>query len=241
MISPAFRNRTVASIALTLLVLLSGQVTAFAEPLVVEWLTQYCNEDIQTVDLSTNSRMLRNISNSLMIAAPEYLDDAIYLQRRTEFFSRCPDLEGIGEPSCEWLRSDRVSISDAAIVVAAVREDIFPGAEELLTSLGWTPLGATITLDYVTGDELIPLYAGLIPAGSVYISGAGVNALRTDPDPRESSHYFLFLETSALPAEQLALLNSVAIPEASTFMLTGIGLMSFVIGVCVPRNRRSNR
>lgn len=225
----------------TLVILLYGHVGAYADPLVVDWLTQYCNEDIQTVDLSTNSRMLRNISNSLMIAAPEYLDDAIYLQRRSEFFSRCPELEGIGEPSSEWLRSDRVSVSDAAIVVAAVREDIFPGAEELLTELGWTPLSATITLDYVTGDALIPLYAGLIPAGSVHISGAGVNALRTDPDPRESSHYFLFLETSALPAEQFARLNSVAIPEASVLVLTGVGWMSLVFGVySIQRYRRSN-
>ena len=65
---------------------------ACAEPLQVDWLVQYCNEEIQTTVLANDPRMLRNISNSLMTSGPSYLEGSIYLQRRQSFTDLCPEL-----------------------------------------------------------------------------------------------------------------------------------------------------
>ena len=89
--------------------------------------------------------MLRNISNSLMIGAPAYLDDSIYLQRRTNFTDLCPELDGIAELAQEWLRPNRVSLSKEAVVIVAVREEFYPGAGAALSQLGWTPLVDSIS------------------------------------------------------------------------------------------------
>src|SRR5690606_3612063 len=99
----------------------------------------------------------RNISNSLMTVAPSYLEGATYLQRRTSPW------EGVDpELSNEWLRPDRVSLSKPAVAIVAVREPFYPGAGNLLTSLGWTALGDTITLNYVADPAQLTLYAGLV-------------------------------------------------------------------------------
>ena len=143
-----------------------------APQLEVSWLTQYGGESLQTVNLPTAPRIIANISNSLMTAAPSYLDDAIYLQRRSNFTSNYTQYNGIGETSQEWLRADRVSINQEAVVVVAVRESVFPGAGEFLTGLGWTAIGQTITMGYNTAPANLQLYAGLVDAGLVQISGA---------------------------------------------------------------------
>lgn len=212
----------------TLFAVSIAQRPIHADPLTLEWVTQYCNETIQTADLSTNPRMLRNIMNSLMTSAPVFLDGALYLQRRTEFVNRCPDLEGIGEPSAEWLRPDRVSISGNAIVLAAVREDLFPGSSDVLTGLGWIPYGGSITLGYVDGPLEIPLYAGLIPAGSVHLAGSEINSLRNGGDSREASMYFYFLPTDAVPPQHLAQFNSVAVPEPDGLILGAAALCALI-------------
>lgn len=208
---------------------------AGAASISVSFITQYCNETIQTTDLSTDPRMLRNISNSLMTAAPSYLDESIYMQRRSNFTDLCPELNGIGETSSEWLRANRVTVSEPAVVIAAVREQFYPGAGALLTSLGWTPLGDTITLNYVSGVADIPLYAGLIPAGAVQISGSGVNQLRNGGDENTASHYFFFQDASALPPEVLSQLQVVSVPEPSMAALLAIGMATLMLGLQLRR------
>jgi hypothetical protein len=201
-----------------------------AAPLEVDWLIQYGNETIQTVELSTQPRMLRNISNSLMTAAPSYLNDSIYLQRRSDFINLYPELNGIGETSQEWLRPDRVTISQPAVVVAAVREDDYPGAGALLESLGWTALGQTITLGYVAGVANLELYAGLVNAGPVQISGAGVNDLRVaGVDDVTSSDYFFFQSSSAFSPDMLGKLNSVSVPEPNSLLLAALASLGLAI------------
>lgn len=224
--------RLTSPYALTLLIVLSfGLSSAPAQALELSFITQYCNEQISTVDTSTDTRMLQNISNSLMTAEPAFLDDALFLRRRTDN-NLCPELEGISELSREWLRPNRVTISEAAVVVAAVREDFYPGAASLLTGLGWTALGETITLDYVDGVADIPLYAGLVPAGPVALLGEGVNDLGTvfiHPPP---SHYFLFQDPATFEPETLAMLQTVAVPEPSTIALVFSAAISALLVGC---------
>lgn len=194
---------------------------AYAQDLELAFITQYCNEQIGTVDTGTDTRMLQNISNSLMTDEPDFLNNAIFLRRRTDH-NLCPELEGIGELSQEWLRPNRVTLSEDAVVVAAVRENRYPGAESLLTGLGWTLLPETITIDYSSGALDLPLYAGLLPAGPVSISGAGVNDLGIVSAPgAPHSHYFFFQETSAFSPQTLAQFEVV--PEPGTFFLLACG------------------
>ncbi|CAK9052771.1 Na(+)/H(+) antiporter [Durusdinium trenchii] len=204
-------------------------VSACAVALELSFITQYCNEQISTVDASTDTRMLQNISNSLMTDEPAFLDDALFLRRRTDN-NLCPELEGISELSQEWLRPNRVSISEAAVVVAAVREDLYPGAASLLTGLGWTALGETITLGYVDGVADIPLYAGFVPAGPVALLGEGVNDLSTVSIHPPPSHYFFFQDPAAFEPETLALLQTVAVPEPSISqpITTGVVIFTFL-------------
>ncbi len=225
------RNTVLLTFAVLTPMVITGGITrvAGAASLEVTFITQYCNETIQTTDLSTDPRMLRNISNSLMTAAPDYLDESIYMQRRSNFTDFCPELNGIGETSSEWLRANRITVSEPAIVIAAVREQFYPGAGALLTSLGWTPLGDTITLNYVSGVANVPLYAGLIPAGEVQISGSGVNLLRNGGDENTASHYFFFQDSSALPPEVLAQLQVVSVPEPDMSVLLLIGATLLLI------------
>ena len=75
-------RRSILCGALLSAVFVSHDQPLQAAPLEVSWLTQYGGESLQTVNLPTAPRMIANISNSLMTAAPSYLDDAIYLQRR---------------------------------------------------------------------------------------------------------------------------------------------------------------
>jgi hypothetical protein len=194
----------------------------------LSFITQYCNETIQTADPETDPRMLRDISNSLMTDAPAYLDDALYGQRRTNFVNLCPDLDGIGETSQEWIGQNRYNLSEEAVVIAAVREDVFDGAQDLLTALGWTLLEDTITMDYVAGVADIPLYAGLLPEGPVSLSGAGVAELNLlAPNPAPQSLYFFFQETSAFSPDTLDQLQTV--PEPGTW-----ALLSTALACCVP-------
>ena len=196
----------------------------------VNWLTQYGNETIQTTDLSTQPRILRNISNSLMTSAPSYLNGSIYLQRRSDFVNLYPQLVGIGEMSQEWLRPDRVTISEPAVVVAAVREGDYPGAGALLEGLGWTPLGQTITLGYVAGVANLQLYACLVDAGPVQISGAGVNDLRiAGVNDVTSSDFFFFQSSSAFSSGVLAELNLVSVPEPSSQLLAALAFLGVAI------------
>ncbi|MBI2823069.1 MAG: hypothetical protein HYX69_00095 [Planctomycetia bacterium] len=195
-------------------------------PLEVTWLIQYGNETLQTADLSGQPRMLRNISNSLMTAAPSYLNDSIYLQRRSDFINLFPELNGIGETSQEWLRPNRVTVSQPAVVVAAVREDDYPGAGALLENLGWTALGQTATLGYVAGVANLQLYAGLVDAGPVQISGAGVNDLRVAGiDGVTSSDYFFFQSLSAFSPDTLAGFNRVSVPEPTSLLLAALACL----------------
>ncbi len=211
-----------------------------AAPLEVNWLTQYGNETLQTADLSTQPRMLRNISNSLMTAAPSYLNDSIYLQRRSNFTNLYPELNGIGETSQQWLHADRVTVSEPAVVVAAVRESVFPGAGALLTSLGWTALGQTITMGYYAGAADLQLYAGLVDAGPVQISGAGVDDLRiAGVDEVNASDYFFFQSLNAFSPELLSELQSVSVPEPHGFVLAGLGSLGLATFSKVARKRRS--
>ena len=208
-------------------------------PITASWITRYGNESIQTTDLSTQPRMLRNISNSLMTAAPSFLDDSIYLQRRTNFVSLFPELNGIGETSQEWLRPNRVNISGAGVVVAAVREGEYPGGGALLTGLGWTPLNQTITMNYVAGTAHLALYAGLVNVGPVNISGSGVDQFRSsDSDETNWSHYFFFQNSAAFPPATLAQLNVVSVPEPSTIALMGMGTI-LIAARFASRRRRS--
>lgn len=216
-------------------VLWAGIVTASfaslapAAPLDATWITQYCNETIQVANLASQPRMLRNISNSLMTSAPDFLDGAIYLQRRNNFTARCPELDGIGEQSQEWLRPNRVSLSDDAVVIVAVRESFYPGAGALLSGLGWTPTGETISLAYVGDPAQLTLYAGLVSAGPVRISGAGVDDLLDENIANTSEHhYFFFQELSAIPPELAGQLNVVMVPEPSGLVLLGLGAMTLV-------------
>jgi len=202
--------------------------TARAATVQVDWITRYCNETIQTADLSGQPRMLRNISNSLMTAAPAYLDDAVYLQRRQNFTDLCPELNGIGETSSEWLRHDRVTLSADAVVVAAVREDFYPGSQALLESLGWRPLGETITLGYVDGIGHLPLYAGLIRSGDAKLSGTQVNALRNGGNITTASHYFFFQDANAFAPEVLANLKLVSVPEPHSIALGLLACFGFL-------------
>ena len=119
-------RRSILCGALLSAVFLSHDQALQAHSLEVSWLTQYGGESLQTVNLPTAPWMIANISNSLMTAAPSYLDDAIYLQRRSNFTSNYTQYNGIGETSQEWLRADRVSINQEAVVVVAVRESVFP-------------------------------------------------------------------------------------------------------------------
>jgi hypothetical protein len=174
--------------------------------------------------------MLRNIQGSLMTAAPSYLDDSIFLRRRTNE-NLCPELIGIGETSQQWLRSDRVSVSQSAVIIAAASDQFFPGAGSLLTGLGWMSLGDTIRLNYNAGPLNIPLYAGLIPPGAVNISGSGVTQLRTGGDEAQASLYFFFQDASALPPEIVAQLQVVSVPEPSTAVLLGLGTTIAMLGL----------
>lgn len=197
---------------------------AGAASLDVDFITRYCNEEIQTAILASQPRMQRNISNSLMTAAPSYLDQSVYLQRRSNM-DLCPQLIGIGEISTDWLRPDRVSVSGPAVVIAAVSEQLYPGAGALLSSLGWTPLNDTIRLNYVVGATNLPLYAGLVPAGAVSISGSGVNALLVQGSQVPANHFFFFQDAAAMPPEILAQLQVVPEPEMGVLLIIGATLL----------------
>lgn len=211
---------------------------AQSDELQLTFITQYCNEAIATADIDADPRMLRNISNSLMTEAPDYLDGAIYLQRRSNMVNLCPELDGIGEVSQDWLRDNRVSVSKEAVVVAAVREEYYPGAGALLTGLGWTPLNETITLNYVAGVAQLPLYAGLVPPGPVGISGSGVNDLNIVPDEGISSHYFFFQETGSFAPEVLSQLQTV--PEPGSMAIVWSAVLS-VLPLWLSRRSRRRR
>ncbi|HEY1600094.1 MAG TPA: hypothetical protein VGG64_10855 [Pirellulales bacterium] len=214
--------------------LLSQAVVAV--PLEVDWITQYGNETLQTATLSPAPRMLRNISNSLMTAAPNYLDGSIYLQRRTDYVDNYRELAGIGETAQDWLRPNRVTISESAVVLVAVRDADYPGAGSLLTSLGWTSLGDTITMGYYSGAVQLSLYAGLVDAGPVQISGAGVNDLRfAGLDTESPANYFFFQSYNAFSAETLADLRNVSVPEPATLSLASL---AFLLLVCEARRQR---
>ena len=194
---------------------------AIADPLEVDWITQYYNELLNTAHLADPPKMLRNIQNSLMTSAPSVLEGAIYLERRTYAWS---GLEGIAELSEDWLRADRVSLSKSAVAVVAVREPFYPGAGSLLSSLGWTPLDESITLAYYEDPAQLVLYAGLVNAGPVDISGAGVVDLLDENVANSSPHfYFFFQDAAAFSPETLAQLQSVSVPEPGTFVLCGVG------------------
>lgn len=212
--------RRLSTLAVIVLIMQSFPTqSARSEVLQLEFITQFCNEAIATADIASDPRMLRNISNSLMTDAPSFLDQAIYLQRRTGF-NLCPELTGIGEVSEEWLRPNRVSLSKDAVVIAAVREDLYAGAAALLFGSSWTALGETITLDYVEGVADIPLYSGLVPAGPVSISGSSVNQLGINPEIAHASHYFFFQETDAFSPEILAQLQTVPEPGSLILLLS---------------------
>ncbi|HEY4307904.1 MAG TPA: PEP-CTERM sorting domain-containing protein [Pirellulales bacterium] len=215
--------RRISCLLLFLLITLGGGRAAHAVPFTVSWLTHYGNESIETAHLSEQPRMLHNISNSLMTAAPSFLDGSIYLQRRSEFTTNYTELNGIGETSEEWLRSNRVTISTSAVVITAVREDTNPGAGALLTSLGWTPLDQTITLAYYSGTAHLDLYAGLVNAGQVDLQGAGVNDLRIGTLP--SSIYYFFQSPSVFSPELLSEFKLV--PEPGTLVLAATGVLLF--------------
>jgi hypothetical protein len=220
-------KQLIVAIVLTVVLLKAGLTQA--ETLQVNWLTQYGNESIQTANLATQPRMLTNISNSLMTAAPSFLDGSTYLQRRSDFVNNYQQYYGIGETSQEWLRENRVTISQPAVVIAAVREDYYPGAGALLDSLGWTSLGQTITLNYYIGAAQLSLYAGLVDAGPVWISGAGVDQLRiSGVDVNSSSDYFFFQNESAFPPASLADLKVVSVPETSAIVLASLGAIGLM-------------
>ncbi len=224
-------------VALLALLNSSAAVITSGAPLEVDWLVQYGNETLQTAHIASQPRMIRNISNSLMTAAPSYLDGSIFLQRRSDFVNLYPELNGIGETSQEWLRAGRVTLNQSAVVVAAMREDEYPGAGSLLTSLGWHALGDTITLGYNSGVAHLALYAGLVDAGPVDISGAGVNDLRiSGVDVNVSSDYFFFQSADAFSPTVLAQLQSVSVPEPAGFVQVGIGAI-FLGDAFVRRNR----
>ncbi len=217
-------HKNQAAFAVTMILLSLKLPAALSQDLALNYITQYCNESIETVNIASDERLLTDISNSLMTAEPIYLNEAIYLTRRTNFVNLCPELDGIGEVSHEWLRPNRVTLSEDAVVVAAVRENRYPGAESLLTGLGWTLLPDTITIDYSSGALDLPLYAGLLPAGPVNISGAGVNNLGIVSAPgAPHSHYFFFQETSAFSPQTLAQFELV--PEPGTFLLLACGIV----------------
>ncbi len=209
---------------------------AMATPLQINWITQYGNESVQTTNVSTDPRMIANISNSLMTAAPSYLNGSLYLQRRSEFTTNFQSLNGIAEVSQDWLRPDRVSISGPAVVVAAVPESFYPGAASLLTGLGWTSLGDTITLGYVDGVTQLSLFAGLVDSGPVQISGSGVNGLRDNSNITITSDYFFFENASAISPSTLAQLQSVSVPEPSSFALASFGFASLAAWTWRRRN-----
>ena len=99
-------------------------------------------------------------------------------------------------------------------------------APALLAGLGWTSLGDSITVDYYAGAAPLSLYAGLVGAGSVHISGADVEALRTGGDENTSSVYYFFLDPAALPPQVRAQLQSV--PEPSTLLMLAVGTLAIV-------------
>lgn len=214
--------RCSTSVALAAILTFALAGAARAASIDVDFITRYCNEEIETAVLASQPRMQRNIENSLMTAAPSYLDNSVYIQRRSNM-NLCPELIGIGEISTDWLRPDRVTVSGPAVVVAAVSEQMYPGSGALLASLGWTPLGDTIRLGYVVGPTDIPLYAGLIPAGAVHISGSGVNALLVEGSPVPANHFFFFQDAAAMPPEILSQLQVVSVPEPSMGILLMIG------------------
>jgi hypothetical protein len=220
-------TQLIVAVVLTV-IFLSARLTQ-AGTLQVNWLTQYGNESIQTANLATQPRMLTNISNSLMTAAPSFLDGSNYLQRRSDFVNNYQQYYGIGETSQEWLRANRVTISQPAVVIVAVREDYYPGAGALLDSLGWTSLSQTITLNYYIGAAQLSLYAGLVDAGPVQISGAGVDQLRIGGvDVNSSSDYFFFQNENAFSPTTIAELKVVTVPETSTIVLASLGAVGML-------------
>lgn len=216
--------RTVIVIA----VLFELAPAARSAPLQVDWITQYCNESIQSVDLAQDSRMIRNISNSYMTQAPSFLDGATYLQRRSDT-NLCPDLAGIAELSMEWLRPDRVSLSAPAVVVVAVNELSYPNAGALLKDVHWSALDSQIHIEYNEAPRDLKLYAGLVPAGSVDITGSFFNEIvPLEGVGARSSFYFFFQPTTAFSPETLAELQTVAVPEPTALALIGIGAFALI-------------
>src|SRR5690606_1698254 len=68
---------------LAAIVSLATTDVARAASLDVEFTTQYCNETLQTAELAVQPQLLRNIEGSKMTFAPDYLEAAVYLRRRT--------------------------------------------------------------------------------------------------------------------------------------------------------------
>jgi hypothetical protein len=216
---------------LSMLVLL-GPV-GLSESTEVTWITRYCNEEIQVAQLGDDPRMIRNISNSLMIEAPAFLNGSTYLQRRSDT-NLCPDWAGIAELSTEWLRPNRVDLATPAVIVVAVNEQAYPTAGSLLLSQNWTALNSQVLIDYYEAPRQLTLYAGLVPAGPVSITGNIINDL--DPlqdEGTRGSHYFFFQESTAFSPETVAQFQSVAVPEPSTLALASIGSLALIVAaVC---------
>ena len=81
-------------------------------------------------------------------------------------------------------------------------------------------------MGYVAGVANLQLYAGLVDAGPVQISGAGVNDLRVaGVDGVTSSDYFFFQSTRAFSPDVLGNLKSVSVPEPHSRLLATLACL----------------